>query len=72
MRKLVYKETEKEVKKGDLLTDFRGDTAYAYYWREPSHGVGKISIKHNMDNPMSDGEYYVNVFGLEWKEMEEC
>ena len=29
--RLVYKGTEKEVQKGDILTDFRGDNAIAYY-----------------------------------------
>ena len=64
--KLVYKGTDKEVKKGDILTDFRGNKAIADYFREPDHGVGKICVK-DIDNP--DGfsmEYYVSVFNLEW------
>ena len=65
--KLYYKGTDKEVQKNDVLTDFRGDKAIAYYWREPTHGVGKISVKHSPDDIMSCGEYYVNVFGLEWR-----
>lgn len=64
--KLVYKGTDKEVKKGDILTDFRGDKAIADYWREPTHGVGKICVK-DIDNPNSFSmEYYVSVFNLEW------
>ena len=63
--RLVYKGTEKEVQKGDILTDFRGDNAIAYYWAEPTHGEGKISVKQNSDDFMSM-EYYVSVFGLEW------
>ena len=65
--KLVYKDTGKEVQKGDVLTSFRGDKYIAYYWREPSHGEGKISVKKNADDLMSCCEYYVSVFGLEWK-----
>ncbi len=71
MLKLFYKGTDREVQIGDLLTDFRGDHAYAYYWREPTHGVGKISVKNNMDDPLSCGEYYVSVFDLEWREVDE-
>lgn len=66
--KLYYKGTDREVKKGDVLTDFRGDTAIAYYWKEPTHGEGKISIKTNVDDLMSCGEYYVSVYDLEWRE----
>lgn len=65
--KLYYKGTDKEVQKGDILTDFRGDHAIADYWREPTHGVGKISVKNNPDDVMSYGEYYVTVFDLEWR-----
>lgn len=31
--RLVYKDTGKEVQKGNVLTDFRGDKAIADYWR---------------------------------------
>ena len=63
--RLVYKGTNKEVQKGDILTDFRGDKAIAYYWKEPPHGIGKISVKGKPDDLMCK-EYYVSVFGLEW------
>lgn len=65
--KLIYENTGKEVKKGDVLTDFRGDKAIADYWREPVHGSGKITVKNNPDDTASSGEYYVSVFGLKWK-----
>lgn len=65
--KLYYKGTDKEVQKGDILTDFRGDKAVAWYWREPTHGVGKISVKNNIDDMLCYGEYYVTVFDLEWR-----
>ena len=64
--KLYYKGTNKEVQKGDVLTDFRGDTAIAVYWREPDHGVGKITVKLKPDD-MCCMEYYVSVFDLEWR-----
>ena len=65
--KLYYKGTDKEVQKGDVLTDFRGENRIAYYWREPTHGVGKISVKKTPEDKMSYGEFYVSVFGLEWR-----
>lgn len=49
-----------------MLTDFRGEQAIADYWREPTHGIGKISVKKNPEDKMCCGEYYVSVFGLEW------
>ena len=64
--KLYYKGTDKEVQKGDILTDFRGDTAIADYWREPDHGSGKITVKNNSDDKFGS-EYYVTVFDLEWR-----
>lgn len=64
--KLVYKETGEEVKRGDILTDFRGEKAIARYWREPDHGVGKITVEESPDDIMLR-EYYVSVFGLEWR-----
>lgn len=64
--KLIYENTGKEVQKGDVLTDFRGDKAIADYWREPAHGNGKITVKNNPDDTTSSGEYYVYVFGLKW------
>lgn len=66
--RLVYKGTDKEVKKGDVLTSFRGEKMYAKYWREPTHGVGKITVKRNKDDDYSCFEYYVTVFNLEWVE----
>ena len=65
--KLYYKGTNKEVRKGDILTDFRGDHAIADYWREPTHGEGKISVKDKPEDKLCYAEYYVGVFGLEWR-----
>ena len=48
-----------------MLTDFRGDKAVAWYWREPTHGVGKITVKTDEDD--MGMEYYVTVFDLEWR-----
>ena len=66
--KLIYEKTGKEVQKGDVLTSFRGENYIAHYWREPTHGVGKISVKRNPEDDMSCGEYYVTVFDLKWVE----
>ena len=56
--KLYYKGTDREVQKGDVLTDFRGDNAIAWYWREPTHGIGKISVKNNPNDTLCSAEYY--------------
>ena len=65
--KLYYKGTNKEVQKGDILTDQYGDKAIAYYWKEPTHGEGKIAIKQNPEDTFCYAEYYVGVFDLEWR-----
>ena len=64
--KLYYKGMDREVQKGDVLIDFRGDKTIAEYWKEPDHGVGKITVKNNPDDQFSS-EYYVSVFDLEWR-----
>ncbi len=66
--RLVYEKTGKEVKKGDILTDFRGDKAIAEYWREPTHGIGKISVKRKPSDVLCSGEFYVSCYGLKWVE----
>ena len=66
--RLVYEKTGKEVKKGDVLTDFRGDKAIAEYWREPTHGVGKISVKRKPNDVLCSGEFYVSCYDLKWVE----
>lgn len=62
--KLYYEGTDKEVKVGDVLTDFRGETGWVVeYFKEPDHGCGKIYVR-------KDGmgrELYVTVFNLEWR-----
>lgn len=62
--KLYYKGTDKEVKVGDVLTDFRGETGWVVeYFKEPDHGCGKIYVrKDDMGR-----ELYVTVFDLEWR-----
>lgn len=64
MRNLYYRGTDRKVKCGDILTDFRNESGYvAHYFREPTHGEGKITVKRNNFT----SEYYVSVFGLEWR-----
>lgn len=65
--KLVYKDTGKEVQKGDILTCSRGENYIAKYWREPDHGTGKISVVKKPEDKFGT-EYYVSVFGLEWRD----
>ena len=66
--RLVYKGTNKEVKKGDILTSFRGEKYIADYFTEPNHGIGKISVKKNKNDKNCCKELYVSVFNLEWVE----
>ena len=66
--KLVYKGTNKEVQPHDVLTSSKGERYYAEYWREPDHGSGKITVLKDLNDHCSAREYYVGVFGLEWKE----
>lgn len=61
--KLMYKGTDREVKYGDVLTTSRGEIYKAYYWREPNHGEGKVTVKNEKGECR---EFYVSVFGLEW------
>ena len=65
--KLYYKGTNREVQRGDVLTDFRGNQTYAYYWTEPTHGEGKICTRNNMDDLRDTREHYVSVYNLEWR-----
>lgn len=65
--KLYYKGTKKEVKEGDALTSFDGKKYFAYYWREPSHGTGKITVTKHIEDSTDCAEYYVSVFNLEWR-----
>ncbi len=63
---LFYKGTNKKVCKGDILTSFRGEKYIADYFREPTHGEGKIVVKKTPDE-FPGREYYVGVFDLEWR-----
>lgn len=69
--RLVYKETGKEVKVGDVVTDSRGRKSVVTYFRQPSSPAssGKISVKEDDSNWSQ--EYYVTCFGMEWIERED-
>lgn len=64
---LYYKGTDKLVNVGDEVTSFRGEKYIVHYFREPNHGEGKVSVKKNVNDDLCCGEYYVSVFGLEWR-----
>jgi len=70
--RLVYTETGKPVKAGDLVTTFRGDQVRVSMFREPhkSSSSGKVIVQHP-DAPEIQAEYYVGVIGAEWIERED-
>jgi len=69
--KLVYKDTNNEVKVGDSVILFDGTVGKVTYFRPPhkSSSSGKVSIR--MDGDSFDSEYYVSVIGAEWVERED-
>lgn len=66
MKRLINPKTLCEIKQRDELTSFRGDKYIAWYYTEPDHGVGKISVKKHAEDSMCCNEFYITVFGLEW------
>lgn len=69
--KLVYKDTNREVKVGDSVILFDGTVGKVTYFRPPhkSSSSGKISVRLNGDS--FDSEYFVSVIGAEWIERED-
>lgn len=61
--KLIHKSSGKEVKPGDLVTDFRGDKTFVSdpVGREPQHdgSTGRIYVEPS-------GEFYPSVFNCKW------
>lgn len=57
------------VKIGQIVTDFRGETAIVTGWQEPHKpsSSGRIYVKFTEDQQMSN-EYYPSVYGAEFKE----
>lgn len=69
--RLVYKETGKEVKVGDIITLSDGDKCEVTYFRPPHKpsSSGKVLVK--FENRNCNMEYYVGVIGAEWIERED-
>jgi hypothetical protein len=61
MAKLISKITGKEVKAGDILTDFRGDTTVLKSFTEPHKpsSTGKVYVEGGLTG------YYPSVYDLE-------
>lgn len=60
-----------EVKKGDEITDFRGDKAIVEGWEAPREKgkSGRVYVKYTREDGSSFSHgYYPEVFGLKWKE----
>lgn len=69
-KKLVYKDSGKEVKVGDVVTLFDGSVGVITYFRPPhkEESSGKISVR--LDGRPFDSEYYAGVIGAEWIKQE--
>ena len=69
--KLVYKETGKEVKVGDIITMSDGEKCEVTYFKPPHKpsSSGKVLVK--FENRNCNMEYYVGVIGAEWIERED-
>lgn len=70
--KLVYMETQKPVRVGDVVT-VNGEIFEVEYFREPHSPAssGKISLTKRMRSGDFNREYYVSVVGAEWIERED-
>ena len=70
--RLVYKETGKEVKVGDVVETSRGEKCEVRYFRPPHKpsSEGKVTVQFGEDK-FNCMEYYVSVIGAEWIERED-
>ena len=63
--KLVHKDTLVEVKDGEIVTDFRGDTATVTGREEPRHSASTGRVYVRSEEGWTQG-YYPSVFDLKW------
>lgn len=63
---LVYKDTSKPVKVGDIFRLHNGENAEVHFFRPPhkASSEGKVTMRFNDDDHMI--EYNVSVIGAEW------
>ena len=68
--RLVYKSTQKEVKKGDGHV-IRGDVLVVAGWEKPRHpgSTGRVYVRE--ESGKMSREYYPSVIGAEWIERED-
>jgi hypothetical protein len=64
MAKLIYEATGKEVKEGDILTDFRGDKAVFDSFTEPHKPSSTGKVYTQREGLLYKSESYPSVFGL--------
>ncbi len=76
--RLVHKTTGVEVKIGDKVQSFRGETAYVTGWQKPtspaSEGRINVSEYQNLDaekRMVLGHAFYVSVYECEWIERED-
>lgn len=64
--KLVLAATGEEVKIGDRVTTFRGESGVVTAMQEPQHpgSTGRVSFKQ--DGQQSSSEFYPGVINAEW------
>lgn len=70
--RLVYKDTQKEVKVGDICKLKDGTECMVNYYRKPQSPAssGKVTVQFGEDR-FNTMEYYVGVIGAEWIERED-
>lgn len=66
---LINLKTNKPVKTGEVVHDFRGKAAYVTGWQIPQHAgsTGRVYIQE-MTDKRTHGEYFPSVYNLEWVE----
>ena len=66
--RLIYKDTNNEVRVGDVVKTFRGDSVEVVTLEKPYHSssTGRVYVKH----PGSEwtSSYFPSVIGAEWIE----
>lgn len=66
---LIHEDTDLEVKRGDVVTDFRGDKSVITGMQEPRHSSseGRVLVADNAKvSEAESAAYYPSVFGLKW------
>lgn len=69
--KLYHKATNRPVRRGDSVTDFRGEHATVIDWHPPHKTASSGRIEVDYTDAGNGGSYYPSVFGCEFRDNEE-